>query len=65
MLALLGAQPITGIDLIFQLFALLPGLSIAELLSGLGRSWRTRTAATRTGARIRIVADGGALGPTV
>lgn len=44
----------TGIDLIFQLFALLLGLSIAELLTGLGRSWRIRAGATRTPTRIRI-----------
>ena len=44
----------TGIDLIFQLFALLLGLSIAELLAGLGRSCRIRAGATRTGKRIRI-----------
>lgn len=44
----------TGIDLIFQLFALLLGLSIAELLSGLGRSWRIRAGATRAGDQIRI-----------
>ena len=44
----------TGIDLIFQLFALLLGLSVAELLTGLGRSWRIRAGATRTGTQIRI-----------
>lgn len=44
----------SGIDLIFQLFALLLGLSIAELLTGLGRSWRIRAGATKAGAQIRI-----------
>jgi hypothetical protein len=45
----------TGIDLIFQLFALLLGFSVAELLAGLARSWRIRTGATRTEtAKIRI-----------
>jgi hypothetical protein len=45
----------TGVDLLFQLFALLLGFSVAELLTGLGRSWRIRVGATRTGeAPIRI-----------
>ena len=45
----------TGIDLLFQLFALLLGFSVAELLAGLARSWRIRVGATRTGeAEIRI-----------
>jgi hypothetical protein len=44
-----------GVDLLFQLFALLLGFSIAELLAGLARSWRIRVGATHTGeARIRI-----------
>jgi hypothetical protein len=44
----------SGIDLLFQLFALLLGLSIAELLTGLARSWRIRAGVTRTGTRVRI-----------
>lgn len=45
----------TGVDLLFQLFALLLGFSVAELLAGMARSWRIRVGATRTGeARIRI-----------
>jgi hypothetical protein len=45
----------TGVDLLFQLFALLLGFSVAELLAGLARSWRIRVGATRTGeAEIRI-----------
>ena len=45
----------TGFDLVFQLFALLLGFSVAELLSGLARSWRIREGATLVGARaIRI-----------
>lgn len=45
----------TGVDLLFQLFALLLGFSVAELLAGLARSWRIRSGATRTGhAAIRI-----------
>lgn len=45
----------TGIDLLFQLFALLLGFAVAELLAGLARSWRIRVGATRTGdAQIRI-----------
>ena len=44
-----------GVDLLFQLFALLLGFSVAELLAGLARSWRIRAGATRTGeAQIRI-----------
>ena len=44
-----------GVDLLLQLYGLLLGLSIAELLSGLARSWRIRTGATHTGkAQIRI-----------
>ena len=35
-------------ELMFQLFALLLGLAMAELLSGLARCWRIRTGATRT-----------------
>jgi hypothetical protein len=42
----------TGVDLLFQLFALLLGFSVAELLSGLARSWRIRTGATRTGEEV-------------
>jgi hypothetical protein len=45
----------TGIDLLFQLFALLLGFSVAELLAGLARTWRIRTGATLTSAMtIRI-----------
>lgn len=44
----------TGTDLIFQLFALLLGLSIAELLAGLARAWRISSGATRTGQKVRI-----------
>lgn len=45
----------SGIDLLFQLYGLLLGLSIAELLAGLARSWRIWRGATRTGkAQIRI-----------
>jgi len=45
----------SGNDLMLQLFGLLLGLSIAELLAGLARSWRIRTGATHTGkAQIRI-----------
>ncbi|MCL6740873.1 hypothetical protein LZ518_06985 [Sphingomonas sp. RB56-2] len=44
-----------GVDLLFQLFALLLGFSVAELLAGMARSWRIRVGASRTGeARIRI-----------
>jgi hypothetical protein len=45
---------VQGIDLLFQLFALLLGLSIAELLWGLGRSCRISLGATRTRAHVRI-----------
>jgi hypothetical protein len=46
---------VTGVDLLFQLFALLLGFSVAELLAGLARSWRIRVGATRAGeAEIRI-----------
>ena len=42
-------------ELMFQLFALLLGLSMAELLAGLARSWRIRAGAVRTGeAGVRI-----------
>ena len=44
----------TGNDLIFQLFALLLGLSVAELLAGLARAWRISSGATRTNTRVRI-----------
>ena len=45
----------TGVDLLFQLFALLLGFSVAELLAGLARSWRLQTGATLTSqATIRI-----------
>lgn len=44
----------TGGDLIFQLFALLLGLSVAELLSGLARAWRISSGATRTSTQVRI-----------
>ena len=45
----------TGVDLLFQLFALLLGFSVAELLAGMARSWRIRVGATRTEhAEIRI-----------
>jgi hypothetical protein len=37
-----------GIDLLFQLFALLLGFAVAELLTGLAKSWRLRVGATRT-----------------
>ncbi len=43
-----------GIDLLFQLFALLLGLSIAELLIGLARSWRISAGVTKTRAHVRI-----------
>lgn len=44
-----------GTDLVFQLFALLLGLSVAELLSGLARTWRIKVGATRAGeAQIRV-----------
>jgi hypothetical protein len=43
-----------GAELLFQLFALLLGLSIAELLRGLARSWRISTGATKTGVHVRI-----------
>lgn len=44
-----------GADLVFQLFALLLGLSVAELLTGLARSWRIQVGATIAGqAQIRI-----------
>ena len=38
-----------GADLVFQLFALLLGLSVAELLAGLARSWRIQVGATIAG----------------
>jgi len=42
-------------ELMFQLFALLLGLAMAELLAGLARSWRIRAGAVRAGeAQIRI-----------
>jgi len=42
-------------ELMFQLFALLLGLAMAELLAGLARSWRIRKGAVRTGeTQIRI-----------
>jgi hypothetical protein len=44
----------SGVDLLFQLFALLLGLSIAKLLAGLAHSWRISTGATRTGTHVRI-----------
>lgn len=44
----------TGNDLIFQLFALLLGLSVAELLAGLARAWRISSGATRTNTTVRI-----------
>lgn len=45
----------SGIDLLFQLFGLLLGFSVAELLAGLARSWRIRSGATLTStATIRI-----------
>ena len=45
----------TGVDLLFQLFALLLGFSVAELLAGLAKTWRIRTGATLTSrATIRI-----------
>ena len=45
----------TGIDLLFQLFALLLGFSVAELLAGLARTWRIRSGATLTStATIRV-----------
>ena len=39
----------SGVDLVFQLFALLLGLAVAELLAGLGRAWRINTGATLPG----------------
>lgn len=39
----------SGADLVFQLFALLLGLSVAELLAGLARSWRIQVGAARAG----------------
>jgi hypothetical protein len=39
---------VSGLDLIFQLLTLLLGLSIAELLMGLARSWRLEVGTTRT-----------------
>ena len=44
----------SGVDLLFQLFALLLGLSIAKLLAGLALSWRISTGVTKTGTRVRI-----------
>ena len=45
----------SGVDLLFQLFALLLGFSVAELLAGLARSSRIRSGATLTStAAIRI-----------
>lgn len=45
----------SGIDLLFQLFALLLGFSVAELLAGLARTWRIRSGATLTStAAIRV-----------
>lgn len=45
----------TGVDLLFQLFALLLGFSVAELLAGLARTWRIRVGATLTSeAKIRV-----------
>jgi len=42
-------------ELMFQLFALLLGLAMAELLAGLARSWRIRAGAARAGgSQIRI-----------
>ena len=42
-------------ELMFQLFALLLGLAMAELLAGLARCWRIRAGAVRTGrAEIRL-----------
>jgi len=42
-------------ELMFQLFALLLGLAMAELLAGLARSWRIRAGAIRMGeTHIRI-----------
>ena len=46
----------TGNDLIFQLFARLLGLSIAELLARLVKAWRISSGATRTGQRVRRLA---------
>lgn len=43
-----------GPDLLFQLFALLLGLSIAELLAGLGHSLRISSGATKTREHVRI-----------
>jgi hypothetical protein len=45
---------VTGNDLIFQLFALLLGFAVAELLAGLARAWRISAGATRTTTRVRI-----------
>lgn len=44
----------TGNDLIFQLFALLLGFAVAELLAGLARAWRISSGATRTTTHVRI-----------
>ena len=44
----------TGNDLIFQLFALLLGFAVAELLAGLARAWRISAGATRTTTKVRI-----------
>lgn len=44
----------TGNDLIFQLFALLLGFAVAELLAGLARAWRISSGATRTTKKVRI-----------
>jgi hypothetical protein len=44
----------TEVDLLFQLFALLLGLSIAELLAGLAHSWRISSGATKTETHVRI-----------
>ena len=38
----------SGMDLIFQLLGLLLGLSIAELLAGLARSWRINVGAAHS-----------------
>ena len=42
-------------ELMFQLFALLLGLAMAELLSGLARCWRIKSGATKAGhAEVRL-----------
>jgi len=44
----------TGNELIFQLFALLLGFAVAELLAGLARAWRISAGATKTTTKVRV-----------